>query len=189
MLADRRGRQTTNVQGYVTTIRSFNDQGLPLSESYSGGPLANLSVTNQFLRRTNVSLLNSSTPKLTNSAAFDAASRLQLLTDGSNSAYCGYVANSMLLSQIAFANGSAQRMVTTETYYFLNRLTSIPCVPSASSVVSFSYIYNSANQRTRMVDDGWFNAAVYIHTPKWPDEPDWEIGRARRGPLTQPPML
>src|SRR5437879_2802629 len=41
-------------------------------------------------------------------------------------------------------------MTTTKQYDLLNRLTSISSVPSASSVVSFSYSYNSANQRTRV---------------------------------------
>jgi len=52
------------------------------------------------------------------------------------------------VEQIAYANNGAQRMVTTKQHDFLNRITSISSVPSGSSVVRFSYDYNSANQRT-----------------------------------------
>jgi hypothetical protein len=40
-------------------------------------------------------------------------------------------------------------IVTLESYDYLNGLTSISLVSTASSAVSFSYQYNSANQRTR----------------------------------------
>ena len=39
-------------------------------------------------------------------------------------------------------------MTTSKTFDFLNRLTSISSVPSASSAVNFEYSYNAANQRT-----------------------------------------
>lgn len=45
-----------------------------------------------------------------------------------------------------------------------------------------------AKECTIMIDDGWFDTD-YIHTPKWPDDPDWQIGQGTRGPLTSPPML
>lgn len=54
---DRRGRQTTVTQGSISTSRSFDDAGNLLAESYSGGPLAGLSLTNgydEYLRRTNL---------------------------------------------------------------------------------------------------------------------------------------
>jgi RHS repeat-associated protein len=48
-------------------------------------------------------------------------------------------------------------MATTKTYDFLNRLLQISSVPSASSVVSFDYAYNDANQRVRVnLADGSF---------------------------------
>jgi len=59
-----------------------------------------------------------------------------------------YLANSPLVQQIAFTNSGTQRMVTTKQHDYLNRMTSISSVPSAASVVSSSYDYNSANQRT-----------------------------------------
>jgi len=43
-------------------------------------------------------------------------------------------------------------MTTTKQYDNLNRLTSVSSVPSASSAVSFSYAYNTANQRVRTTE-------------------------------------
>ncbi len=53
-------------------------------------------------------------------------------------------------------------MVTTKSYDYLNRLRSISSAPSASSVVSFSYGLNSANQRVRStLADGSYWAYEY----------------------------
>src|SRR5204863_9055985 len=60
--------------------------------------------------------------------------------------------NSPLVSQITFKSNTTVRMTTTKKYDFLNRLTDIFSVPSASSTVKFSYQYNDANQRVRRTD-------------------------------------
>jgi hypothetical protein len=94
-------------------VLAYNDAGGLLSASYSGGSLDGLSVTNgydQYLRRTNLVLQNSSTPLLQHSYAYDSASRLQNVGDGTNTAVYGYLANSPLVSQIWFTNGSTLRM-------------------------------------------------------------------------------
>ena len=96
---DRRGRQTTVTQGSISTSRSFDDAGNLLAESYSGGPLAGLSVTNgydEYLRRTNLSAQHSSTPLLNHSFAYDNASRLQAVTDGTFSSAQGVLVGSRL---------------------------------------------------------------------------------------------
>ncbi len=154
---DRRGRQTTNaLGGTVVTTRAYDDAGDLLSESYSGGPLDGLSVTNgydQYLRRTSLSLLSPVSRLLSSGYGYDSASRLRAVSDGNgNSATYNYLANSPLVSQISFTNGTARRMVTTKQYDFLNRLLSSSSSPSSSSSISFSYRYNSANQRTAVTN-------------------------------------
>ncbi len=62
--------------------------------------------------------------------------------DGTNNATYTYLANSPLVSQIAFTQNGTTRMTTTNTYDNLNRISSI-----ASTPVSFAYQYNDANQR------------------------------------------
>jgi RHS repeat-associated protein len=88
---------------------------------------------------------------------YDPASRLTNVTDGTYAAGYVYLANSPLVSQITFRSNSTVRMTTTKTYDYLNRLLQISSVPSASSVVSFDYAYNDANQRVRVnLADGSF---------------------------------
>ena len=150
---DRRGRQATITQGTsAISVLAFNDANKLLSESYSGGTLSGLSVTNtfdQFLRRAALAVGNSSSPMLQHSFGYDTASRLATVTDNTGttaySATYTYLANSPLISQITFKQGTTTRMSTTKQYDFLNRLTSI----SSSSSISSSYAYNNANQRTR----------------------------------------
>jgi len=143
---DRRGRQSAITQGSATTTRLYDDAGDLLSESYAGGWLNGLIVTNrydQYLRRTNLSLFNGPTLLTRSTNSYDSASRLAKVSDGTNSATYSYLANSPLVSQIAFTNNGVQRMVTSKQFDLLNRLT------NSSASVSFVYAYNSANQRTR----------------------------------------
>ena len=60
------------------------------------------------------------------------------------------LANSPLVSQITYANGSATRMTTSKTYDYLNRLTQISSAPGAAGLLplTYTYNYNLANQRT-----------------------------------------
>ncbi len=150
---DRRGRLTSIAYAAVTTARVLDDAGNLISESYTGGLLNGVSVTNgydQFLRRTNCAVLNGSTVLSSNVYGFDTASRLQTAGDGVNSATYSYLANSPLISQITFKSNTVTHMTTTRQYDNLNRLTSIWSVPTAGSQIGFSYGYNNANQRTSM---------------------------------------
>jgi len=157
---DRRGRKVAITNGTPVTSITYNDQDQIVTESVSGGPLNGVSVTNGYdliFRRTslvarNPGILNS------NSYAYDPASRLARISDGTNVAAYSYLANSPLVSQIAFTNGGSLRMTTTKTYDYLDRLTSISSANSSSVVLdSHGYTYNSANQRTSMTNaDGTY---------------------------------
>jgi RHS repeat-associated protein len=158
---DRRGRQTTVTNGATVCTLSYNDAGELLSEAYTGGPLNGISITNgfdAFLRRTNLATLNSSAPLLQDSYTYDAASRLQKVSDGVNSGAYSYLANSPLVSQIAFTNNGALRMTTSKSYDNLNRLTSISSSNATPAVLdSHGYAYNNANQRTSVTNaDGTY---------------------------------
>ncbi len=152
---DRRGRQTAVTNGTVVCTLTYNDQNQILSESYSGGPLNNISITNGYdslLRRTNNVTLISGTILKSVTNNFDAASRLNFISDGTNSATYTYLANSPLVSQIVLANNGTTRMTTAKQYDFLNRLTSITSTTNSVAVASFSYAYNSANQRLNVTN-------------------------------------
>jgi len=148
---DRRGRQTTIAQsGGTTTTRTYNDVSLLLRETHSGGPLNGIGVTNVYdhlLRRTNVATVGSSI-----AYGYDDASRLRTVAAGTNTAAYSYLADSSLVGDIWFTNGSTLRMTTSKTYDFLNRLTNIVSSGTGFQPVSFSYQYNSANQRTSITN-------------------------------------
>ncbi|MGO8931763.1 MAG: RHS repeat domain-containing protein [Limisphaerales bacterium] len=164
---DRRGRQTSATQaGGTAASRSFDDAGNLRSESYSGGPLGGLSVTDgydQYLRRTNVAVLNSQSAVLAATGfGYDMASRLQTVTDGTNSATYTYLDYSPLVGQVEFASNGVPSMITTKLYDSLNRLTNTTSSTNSVAVNSFAYGYNSANQRTTAaLADGTYWAYTY----------------------------
>ena len=152
---DRLGRVASIIRNGITTTMAYNTANELLSESFSGGTLSGLSVTNgydQYLRRTQLAALNSTTPFLQHSFSFDNASRLQTVTDNTTatpySATYTYLANSPLVSQIVFKPNTVTRMTTTKQYDYLNRLTSISSA-IGSSAIGYSYACNNANQRIR----------------------------------------
>ena len=153
---DRRGHQIGLVQGSATTTRSYDESGNLLGEAYGGGTLNGFFVTNQFdqfLRRTNASAWNGTSTRFVNAVyTFDQGGRLHSASDGTNSATYVYLANSPLVSQVLFTNGTAQRMSTTFQFDFLNRFTSISNIPSSAAAMVFNYGYNSANQRTAVTN-------------------------------------
>ena len=140
---DRLGRPRTVLWSGITATFTNNLAGELMGEIYSGGLLAGLSVTNgydQFLRRTQLAALNSTTPFLQHAFTFDNASRLQTVTDNSAgtaySATYAYLANSPLVSQITFKQSTATRMTTTKQYDYLNRLSSVRALNSQQSTIT-----------------------------------------------------
>jgi hypothetical protein len=118
---DRLGRQAAAVQNGMTAAMAYNTANELLSESFSGGTLSGLSVTSgydQYLRRTSLSTANQSSTLQTINYGYDNASRLQAVTDNTGSpAYSAtyiYLANSPLVSQITFKQGTTTRMTTTK---------------------------------------------------------------------------
>ena len=152
---DRRGRQTTVTNGgSLMLARAFNDAGQMTGESYTSGPLSGIRVTNEFdglLRRTNFAVLSGSTRLTTNMYSYNATSgRLDTVSDGlGDTATYSYVANSTLVSDIVFKQGSTTRMTTSKSYDLLNRVTSVQNTGAGIPAVSFGYQNNAANQRTR----------------------------------------
>jgi RHS repeat-associated protein len=148
---DRLGRQSTIACGGMTNTMAYNTANQLLSETFTGGTLAGLAVTNaydSYLRRIAVALSNQTSTVV--QYGYDNASRLQNVTSGTAKVTYTYLANSPLVGQISFTNSGVQRMVTTKTYDLLNRLAATVSTPSAASAISYGYTYNSANQRVRV---------------------------------------
>ena len=119
---------------------------------------------------------NSSAALLSDSFAYDAALRLQSVSDGVNSAGYSYLANSALVSQITFAQSGTTKMTTAKSYDYLNRLTAISSSTNSVTVASAGYGYNAINQRTSLAnaDGTYWNYAydslgqVTAGTKHWP---------------------
>jgi len=151
----------------MTDTLTNNLAGELLDESFSGGPLNGLNVTNsydQYLRRTNLTA-NATAGILVQAVyGYDGASRLQTVNGGNNdTATYSYLANSSLVGQISYANNGATRMTTSKQYDFLNRMTQISSLPGAAGLAPSAYVYayNAANQRTQdtLADGSHWNYA------------------------------
>ncbi len=157
---DRQGRQTEVVQGGHTTRRWLDAAGNRLGESYAGGPLAGLRVTNQYdllMRRTNLAVVNSQGAVLASTAyAYDEASRLSQVSSGTVAAGYSYLANSARVGQIGFANNGNWRMTTTQAYDAVNRLTEVSSAPAGANAGTYSYAYDGNGNVMALVsaDDG-----------------------------------
>ena len=115
---DRLGRRQTITRDGITA-RIYSDAGPLLSETFNG-----VTVTNQFdslLRRTNYALLNAQLSPLTAlNYGFDAASRLQTVSDGTNSttysflSWCAQQATALCAQQennaVALLSGGSSRL-------------------------------------------------------------------------------
>jgi hypothetical protein len=112
--------------------------GRSAGEGFTGGVLDGLRVTNrfdQFQRRTNLALINSQGAVLaTTDYGYDTASRFQSVSKSGNTATYSYLANSPLIEQVVFKQGTTTRMSTSKSYDKLNRLTSaIPIIRPTSA--------------------------------------------------------
>jgi len=139
----------------MTDTMTYNLGNQMTSESFAGGNLNGLSITNAYdalLRRSSMKALNGASVIVSDVFNYDAASRLASVADqNNNSATYSYLANSPLVSEIVFQNNGVTRMTTTKQYDYLNRLTQISSAPSAAHVLplTYNYNYNPANQRTK----------------------------------------
>jgi YD repeat-containing protein len=132
---------------------TYNDANQLLTGSYTGGTLAGLSVNNTYngyLQRETVTARNGGTTLQGATYGYDTAGRLLTVTDSPYVATYAYQPNSLLLNTVTFKNGATTNWVTSRQYDRLNRLQSIANLNAqASTLNSFGYAYNSANQRTR----------------------------------------
>ena len=172
---DRRGRLVSVVDGAGTRTLAYNDMSQMLTESWSGGPLTGKGITityDSYSRRNTVGMNGQSST--TTTYGYDNASRLTSVTDGGgSSASYTYLANSSLIGNTVFKQGSTVELTTTKQFDYLNRLASIANTPASSgqSPMSFGYLYSAANQRKEVVqaDSSRWRAAGMAHL-RWPSQ-------------------
>ena len=157
---DRAGRRKTVTDGSGSRTLAYYVSGQLQDETYTAGLMNTLAINRTFdgLNR----LHGLSIPSVSSvTYDYDAASRLQTVTNGANTATYAYVTNSPLVESVAFANAGTTRLTTAKTYDKLNRLATIVNTPSSAPVFSHAYTYNAANQRTRATreDNAYWNYA------------------------------
>ena len=143
---DRLGRLKTTTDATGLLSRTYQNGALD-DETYSTGLLAGQSIlrTQDSLQRL-ASL--TATGMTAVSYAYDTASRLKTITQGTRAATQTYHATRGYPLALTIKNSSTTRAIATRTLDALGRLTSIVNTPTAVKT-SATYTYNSANQRTR----------------------------------------
>jgi hypothetical protein len=149
---DRLGRLQTATQNGFTNTLAYNYASQLLSESYSGGPLGGRMVENQYdgyLRRTinQVRFTNGSPLAAVAYGYSQTSGWLDTVSSGNYAAGYSYVANSPLVSQINFKQGSVVKMTTAKAYDPVNRLTAIQSAVAGANQLpqAFGYQYNAAS--------------------------------------------
>lgn len=153
---DRRGRMTNVLSGATSLTKLLDDAGNLLQESYTGGPLNGVIVTNHYddlLRRDSSGLRVAAALRFNHGYSYTTASQLETVSDGVNSATYTRLANSALVGEITFATNSVTVMTTTKGYDFVNRLTNTTTVDvGLGALDSHDYKYNPASQRTSVTN-------------------------------------
>ena len=165
MTYDRAGRLKTRTDAAGLCTWGFDPtSGQLKDEDYTAGLLNTLGVHRTYdaqFRLNSVSALSATSAFNQVAYGYDAASRFQTVTSGTNTATYTYTPNSPLIGSITFAQSGTTRLVTTKTYDNLNRLSSISSQPSAlgAQLSAAVYTYNDANQRTKATreDSAYWN--------------------------------
>jgi len=145
---DRLGRPTTMTDGSGTRSLTYSTFGQSEDEAYTAGPLNGLTLDRTYDGYARLQAL--SVPSIyTAGYGYDAASRLDTVTEGVRTAKYAYVPNSPLVESVTVKNNGTLRLTTTKGYDYLNRLGSIANTPAATPAHTVGYDYNAANQRTR----------------------------------------
>jgi RHS repeat-associated protein len=146
---DRLGRPHTITDAAGTRSLTYSVFGQSEDETYTAGPLNGLTLDRTYDGYARLQTL--SVPSVyTAGYDYDAASRLDTVTQGTRTAKYAYVPNSPLVESVTIKNNGTLRLTTTKGYDRLNRLGSIANTPSAATPAhTVGYDYNAANQRAK----------------------------------------
>ncbi len=154
----RMGQQQVISHNGATTALSYNDMGQLTGEIYASGVLDGLAITNLYdslFRRTNHIVLQSGMVIAKTIYTYDSASRLYTVSDGTNAATYHYVPDSSLIAGVVYTQNGVTRLVRTNEYDNVNRLTNLVWRTGTNVISSFAYDFNQADQVTRVTrEDG-----------------------------------
>lgn len=150
---DQRGRPDVITDAAGTHTLDINDAGQLVSDTISGsGPLNGVVSSASYdslLRKDGFTVTRGASTLSETGYTYDGASRLDLVTTGTQSAKYGYLPNSGLVETITFKQGSSTVMTTTKGHDSLDRLESVSMATS-SATHSYTALYNAAGQREKI---------------------------------------
>jgi RHS repeat-associated protein len=149
---DRQGRVVTVTDASGTRSIAYED-GLPLDETYTAGVFSGYQIDRRIdslNRYDRVSLIE---PGITipyqNTYTYDGASRLQTASFNAHTVTHIYDPASELRQIQTFHNGTSNILTVNQRFDNLNRVKSRESLITGGDSRSYSYLYNSLNQRTR----------------------------------------
>jgi RHS repeat-associated protein len=158
---DRGGRQSGVIDAAGTHTRTFNAAGSLQTEQITAGILNGVGITvgyDSFLRRNSLQTSYGANTLSSQSYGYDASSRLETVTSGSQIASYAYYPNSGSLNTTTFTGGTN----IARTYDPSGRLQNITTNPASDAPQSYAYTLNDLNQRTRVTrEDGSYWSYVY----------------------------
>ncbi len=152
---DRTGRPSSIRDGSGWRTLDYHTSGQLARETYLSGPFAGTTVGRTFDALNRLSEL-AVAGVATTSFTYDAASRLDTVKFGENTATYGYGLKSPLMESLVFKNAGVTRLITSRQYDHLDRLTTLSHSAGVNSpTMAYAATYNAANQRTRTTrEDG-----------------------------------
>lgn len=149
-----------NARNYVSSIAdaggthslSYALHGVLATDSITGGLLEGVSASSSFdtlLRKGGFQVTRNSTSLAVSSRSYDALSRLDTVTSGTDTAIYTYHPNSSLVDTITFARSGSTKVITTKEFDDFNRLESILSQPAVGSASGIEFFYNLAGEREK----------------------------------------
>jgi RHS repeat-associated protein len=158
---DRAGRVATISDAAGSHTLTYNAAGEMQTTQTLGGLLDGVALNvgyDAHLRRQSLQVKLNAATLSSQTYGYDSASRLQTITNGSQTATYAYDPTKGLLNATTFTGGTA----ISRAYDAVGRLDSITTTPAAGSAQSYTYTYNNLNQRTRVTrEEGSYWAYQY----------------------------
>jgi RHS repeat-associated protein len=156
---DRQGRTETVVDAAGLRTIGYDSYGAPESAVYSAGlldALAVQTVRDSMGRLSTTTVLSGALPVHVIGYDYDTGSRMKTVTHGLDTATYDYEPDSALVSRVTHKRAGTTRLESVKAHDKLNRLQGVDhTFDAGAGGQEFSYVYNAANQRTRVTrEDG-----------------------------------
>ena len=169
---DRQGRATnvTDAAGSHVTTYAADGQMSSTDCALPGGWSLQY-ARDQHGRLTNAAVVVSGSTESSTDYRFDSAGRLDQVSGLGCDVTYGYGPDGRTTTNVVYSYSGVNRMTVSRTFDGFGRLLSVGSTPTNASALSFSYAYNTANQRT---------SSTLANGSQWAYEYD-ELGQVTSG--------